>query len=88
MSCCYCLLLPPCCSGVITRYLCWVHAAQLLPAASVCALLEAALQVGDSQAVNYICEELPGAQQMEADHIAKLLLVGAAALTVSATSWL
>jgi hypothetical protein len=64
------------CSGVITRYLCWVEAAQRLRADSVCELLGAALQVGDSQAVWYICEELPGAQQLTAEHITKLLLVG------------
>lgn len=63
------------CSGVITRYLCWVDAAQRLPASSVCELLEAALQVGDSQAVHYICEELPGVQQLQAAHMMKLLQV-------------
>jgi hypothetical protein len=63
------------CSGVITRYLCWVDAAQRLPAGSVCQLLEAALQVGDSQAVHYICEELPGVQQLQAAHMIKLLQV-------------
>jgi hypothetical protein len=62
---------------VITRYLCWVAAAQALPAASVCDLLEAALQVGDSQAVSYICEELPGVQQLQAAEMTKLLLVSA-----------
>lgn len=63
------------CSGVITRYLCWISAAQRLPPSSVCELLEAALQVGDSQAFSYICEELPGVQQLQGEHMMKLLLV-------------
>lgn len=70
--CCVCAVS---CSGVITRYLCWIAAAQALPAASVCDLLEAALQVGDSQAVSYICEELPGVQHLQAAEMTKLLLV-------------
>lgn len=63
-------------SGVITRYLCWVQSAQLLEPGSVADLLEAALQVGDTQAVRYICEELRGAQHLQAEHMTKLLLVG------------
>jgi hypothetical protein len=69
-------------SGVITRYLCWIAAAQRLPASSVCDLLEAALQVGDSQAVSYICEELPGVQQLDGEHVMKLLLVGGCSLVL------
>jgi hypothetical protein len=60
---------------VITRYLCWISAAQRLPASSVADLLEAALQVGDSQAFGYICEELPGVSQLQGTHMVKLLLV-------------
>lgn len=62
-------------SGVITRYLCWISAAQRLSPSSVADLLEAALQVGDSQAFGYICEELPGVLQLQGAHMMKLLLV-------------
>lgn len=68
---------------MITRYLCWVQAAQLLPPTAVCSLLEAALQVGDNQATFYVCEELPGAQHLEGEHMMRLLLVSGRGLGCS-----
>lgn len=62
-------------SGVITRYLCWVAAAQQLPPASVVGLLEGALQVGDAVGLSFLLDDLPGASQLDMEQAAKLLTV-------------
>lgn len=59
----------------MTRFLCWVQAAQLLTAGDVCDVLEGAIRAEDSQAVFYFCEALPGLLDLEAGHITRLLLV-------------
>jgi hypothetical protein len=62
--------------GAMTHLVCRTPAAQDLPAGSVCGLLQAALETGDYQAFNTMCEELWGVQLLEKDHMEKLLLVG------------
>lgn len=61
------------CSGIITRYLCWVPSAQQLPPDAVCSLLEAAVRAVDSQGLAYVCEALPGARQLGAEQSVRLL---------------
>jgi hypothetical protein len=64
------------CSGIIIRDLCCSPAAQCLPVSTVSNLLQAALQAGDGQTVQYLCEALPlGVQLLQPEHAFKLLLV-------------